>query len=238
MAGTNYIFLLKINPIAPLGSYSVNEIIYDLKLSEDGRTFAVFTESYKIMFFKNVYQPPSIIPPDLTGIYILIGLLIGIVVVASVSGYILNNKRKKYKIKISVVYTKEDKDKFNIVKISKELSEKTEIEEVIYRDLDQEIDILEYLNETIDKCQLFIVVCTENSLDNIDVEMEWMSALKRKKKFIPLFTDPKFIPPLLSTKLGFEYNPEDLISTAQGIYNLVLKKLQVKPKDKKSKEKR
>ena len=127
---------------------------------------------------------------------------------------------------IFISYSTKDSNKFNIPYLSRELSKFPEIGEVIFWEEDMDDDIIDYMNKYIKKCDLFLLICSQNALDSEPVKMEWQAALKIRKKIIPVFKEEKYIPTLLSTKLGIYYDEKNLKKTIDDLYFLILKKLE------------
>lgn len=125
---------------------------------------------------------------------------------------------------IFLSYATIDSDKFQISRIAKQLTKFPEIEDVLYWEEDLHDDIISYMNDNLDKCDIFILFCSQNSLHSDPVKMEWSSALKIKKKIIPIFFDETDIPPLLAPKLGVRFRPESFEETLEELHSLILKK--------------
>lgn len=126
---------------------------------------------------------------------------------------------------VFISYSTKDSNKFNIPFLSRELSKFPEIGEVLFWEEDMDDDIIDYMNKYVTKCDLFIMICSQNALDSEPVKMEWQAALKIKKKIIPVFKNENDIPTLLSTKLGINYDENNLEKTVNDLYYLILKKL-------------
>lgn len=129
---------------------------------------------------------------------------------------------------VFISYSTKDSNKFNIPYLTRELSKFPEIGKVLFWEEDMDDDIIEYMNKFIKKCDLFILICSQNALDSEPVKMEWQVALKIKKKIIPVFKNESDIPALLSTKLGIKYDENNLEKTINDLYSLILKKLKNK----------
>lgn len=129
---------------------------------------------------------------------------------------------------VFISYSTKDSNQFNITYLSRELSKFPEIRKVLFWEEDMDDDIIEYMNKYIKKCDLFILICSQNALDSEPVKMEWQAALKIKKKIIPVFENESDIPALLSTKLGIKYDKNNLEKTINDLYYLILKKLKNK----------
>jgi len=128
-------------------------------------------------------------------------------------------------IKLFISYATGDSDYFQVPKIATLLEENPEIEKVFYWEEDLHDDIYDYMNKNLAKCNAFLLFCSVNANQSEPVQMEWKSALKIKKKIIPIFIKESDIPPLISTKLGIQFNKNDIEKTTDQIYQLILKKL-------------
>ena len=129
------------------------------------------------------------------------------------------------KIKIFVSYATLDSNDFQVSNIANLLAENHDIEKVFYWEEDLKDDIYEYMNKNLAKCDIFLIFCSANASQSEPVQMEWQAALKIKKKIIPVFINESDMPPLLSTKLGVQFIKNDIKKTADQIYQLILKKL-------------
>jgi len=121
-------------------------------------------------------------------------------------------------------YATVDSNRFQIPKIAEMLTTFPEIEDCLYWEEDLHDDIFDYMNDNLEKCDIFILFCSKNALKSEPVKMEWKAALKIKKRIIPVYFQENDIPPLLSTKLGTHFHPEDLESTVNDLFKLILKK--------------
>jgi len=130
-------------------------------------------------------------------------------------------------IKLFISYATTDSNYFQVSKIASLLEENPEIEKVLYWEEDLHDDIYDYMNKNLAKCDAFLLFCSENANQSEPVQMEWKSALKIKKKIIPIFIKESDIPPLISTKLGVQFNKDDIGKSAEQIYQLVLRKLEI-----------
>lgn len=108
-------------------------------------------------------------------------------------------------VKIFISYATKDSNIFHIGRTAMRLKDFPGIKDVFYWEEDMHDDIYKYMNEYIGKCDIFLAFCSKNALKSESVEIEWMAALRSKKKIIPIFTDEGDIPLLLGTKLGIEF---------------------------------
>jgi CO dehydrogenase nickel-insertion accessory protein CooC1 len=122
-------------------------------------------------------------------------------------------------------YATVDSTFFEIGKISEKMKIYPRIDDILYWEEALKDDIYDFMNNNLEKCDVFLIFCSKNSKTSEAVQMEWKAALKLKKPIIPIFQEENTIPPLLSTKLGVQFNKEDVNSTIEQIYKLILKKL-------------
>jgi len=127
---------------------------------------------------------------------------------------------------VFISYATADSDFFEISKISEKLNEYPNIDEILYWEEKLKDDIYDYMNKNLGICDIFILFCSEKATASEAVQLEWKSALKIKKPIIPVFINEKDIPPLLSTKLGVQFNKNDIKNTIEQIYQLISKKLE------------
>ncbi len=151
--------------------------------------------------------------------------------IASPKGYELNTSivqesQQKEGLLIFVSYATKDTDLYKIPEIAHQLEAYKEIGEVLYWQEDMHDSIIEYMNDNLGRCDVVLLFCSPNALDSVPVKKEWMAAEDLKKPIIPIFVKPEHIPPLLSDRLGFEFDTFDFQKNIQEIYELILKKKQ------------
>jgi hypothetical protein len=125
---------------------------------------------------------------------------------------------------VFVSYATVDSTFFEVSKISDTLKNYPRIGDILYWEEALKDDIYDFMNNNLEKCDVFLIFCTKNSKTSEAVQMEWKAALKLKKPIIPIFQSETNIPPLLSTKLGVQFNKEDISDTIEQIYKLIVKK--------------
>ncbi|UCD01221.1 MAG: right-handed parallel beta-helix repeat-containing protein [Promethearchaeota archaeon] len=128
---------------------------------------------------------------------------------------------------IFISYATKDSDLFQIPLINEVLTAYPEIENVLYWESDMHDDIYEYMDDNLQLCKVFLLFCSQTSLVSDAVKMEWRSALKLDKKIIPIFINPEDIPPLLTTKLGVQFDTSEAYDSIENIYQMILKKLEI-----------
>jgi len=133
------------------------------------------------------------------------------------------NLKKDFVVFVS--YATVDSGHFEISKISEKLKKYPRIGDILYWEEALKDDIYDYMNDNLEKCDIFLIFCSDNSKNSEPVQMEWKAALKLKKLIIPVFQDEHNMPALLSTKLGVQFRKEDINDTIEQIYKLISKKL-------------
>jgi len=110
---------------------------------------------------------------------------------------------------VFVSYATIDAEPFKIKEIAKNLTNYKEIEDVLYWQENMEDNIIKYMSDSVDKCDVMLLFCSPNALKSKPIEKEWTTADIMNKPIIPIFVKPEHIPPLLKTRLGVEYDTFD-----------------------------
>ncbi|MFX0058472.1 MAG: toll/interleukin-1 receptor domain-containing protein [Candidatus Hodarchaeota archaeon] len=126
---------------------------------------------------------------------------------------------------VFVSYATTDTELFKIHEIAKLLSELPEIDNVLYWEEHMEDNIFEYMDENLGKCDAMVLFCSENALKSIPVKKEWTAAEALGKPIIPVFYNPNHIPPLLSSRLGLQFDFYDMKKNIRELRYLLLKKI-------------
>lgn len=129
---------------------------------------------------------------------------------------------------VFISYSIADSRIFKVSKLAKLLLSYTEIEGVLYCEEYARDDFIKYMNDYLDKCDVFLLFCSSNSLKSEFVAMEWRAAVSLKKTIIPVYLDSKYIPPLLSPRLGVQFDEKDIGLTANNIILTIKKNLSSK----------
>ena len=151
--------------------------------------------------------------------------------VASPRGYTpetssVQGSEKREGMSVFVSYATKDAELYKIPELARKLEEYKEIGEVLYWQEDMHDSIIEYMNDNLGRCNGVLLFCSPNALDSVPVKKEWMAAEALKKPIIPIFLKPEHIPPLLSDRLGFEFDNFDFQKNVREIHELLLKKKQ------------
>ena len=124
---------------------------------------------------------------------------------------------------IFVSYATMDSKYIDLKNLAQLLENNSQIEKVLIWEEDTNEDIIDYMEKNIAKCDVFLIISTENSKNSESVRLEWKAALNEKKVIIPVFTDEKNIPLLLRSKLGVKIEG-NLVHIANSIIEVVKKR--------------
>lgn len=95
-----------------------------------------------------------------------------------------------------------DSKHFQIKEIKKYLERYPVISEVLYWEEDSKQNIVEFMEETLKKANVFVLFCSENSNQSKAVADEWQAAFQLRKKelmnIIPVYEEEDHIPYLLT----------------------------------------
>ena len=131
----------------------------------------------------------------------------------------------KRNIVIFVSYATKDADLFKIKELAENLTSYEKIDDVLYWQEDLKDNIITYMSDNLDKCDVMLLFCSPNALKSKPIEKEWTSADMMNKPIIPVFIKTDHIPPLLKSRLGVEFDTFDLKKTIDEIYEIILKKV-------------
>lgn len=125
---------------------------------------------------------------------------------------------------IFMSYCTKDAELFKIKEIAESLTFFNDIYDVLYWQEDVNDNIIKYMSDNLEKCDIILLFCSPNALKSKPIEKEWTAADIMNKPIIPIYIKSDHIPPLLKSRLGVEFDTFDLTSTIDEIYNLILKK--------------
>ncbi len=128
-------------------------------------------------------------------------------------------------ISIYISYSTKDTEAFKIQEIATNLLKFPEIENIYYWQMDMTDNIILYMESTLKRCDVILLFCSPNALLSAVVENEWVAADMLRKPIIPVFLDPKYIPPLLRSRLGLEFDLTDPEKNISKLHSLILKKV-------------
>lgn len=137
------------------------------------------------------------------------------------------SKEEELKYDIFISYATVDRDYFQIKNIVEELKKYPKINQVSYWERDSKANIVEFMDETLEISNTFILFCSENSIKSRAVKDEWQAAFQMRKegliKLIPVYEEQKHIPKLLWHLLNVIYTKEDFKGFIDNLYNEIIR---------------
>ena len=128
-------------------------------------------------------------------------------------------------VKVFISYSTKDKKDFNIPRLVHKLEENPLIQVYYYeRDCQVGQSIVDYMEEFLTKCDVFLTICSPNSLISSPVRKEINMAFISKKKIIHLFKDIKNIRMILRDTRGLKFENENIDSVITEIVSLIIGK--------------
>ena len=124
--------------------------------------------------------------------------------------------------KVFVSYATADSDRFQIGEFATRLQAYFNIDEVLMWEEHSKDNIISFMNENLEKCDVLILFCTENSKISKPVILEWSAFLAADKRIIPIFENVEDIPFILKPMLGLECK-DNLFNKIDKVYQLIIK---------------
>ncbi|MFX1364454.1 MAG: leucine-rich repeat domain-containing protein [Promethearchaeota archaeon] len=135
---------------------------------------------------------------------------------------------KKKDLNIFLSYSTLDSPYFQINDVAKSLETYPDINEVFYWEENSGENIVEYMEKTLEKCNVFILFCSENSFKSKAVSDEWQAAFQLRKKglfkIIPVYEDEKFIPVLLTPLLNTKFSKVNFSEFIDKLHQEIVRK--------------
>jgi len=131
-------------------------------------------------------------------------------------------KQKRFLVFVS--YATKDAHSFKINEVAEILTSFPEIKNVLYWQEDMQDNIFKFMNDNLGKCDIMLLFCSENALNSTPVEKEWTAAEANGIPIIPIFFNIDHIPPLLKSRLGMEYDFNNMDKNIQELRSLIFKK--------------
>ncbi|MBD3351560.1 MAG: TIR domain-containing protein [Candidatus Lokiarchaeota archaeon] len=123
-----------------------------------------------------------------------------------------------------VSYATKDREFFRVRDLSEALTNNyDDIDNVYYWEEHSGINIIKYMNDKIDECDIFIFLISENSVISKPVKMEWESAISENKYIIPVYTKVEYIPTLLKRYLRHKFDEDNFERNIKMIHSLILR---------------
>ncbi|MHA2283823.1 MAG: toll/interleukin-1 receptor domain-containing protein [Promethearchaeota archaeon] len=122
---------------------------------------------------------------------------------------------------IYLCYAEKDTELFNISEVSKKLQSYNDIKEVFYWQKHWETNIIK---SKLERCNVFLLFCSENALESKAVNNEWTTADMMSMLIIPIFLDSNHVPTLLKSRLGMKFDLTDFDKNIERLHKLILRK--------------
>lgn len=130
-------------------------------------------------------------------------------------------------LNVFLSYSTIDTDYFQISRVAKSLEEYPEINKVMYWEADSRLNIVEYMNKMLERSDVFVLFCSENSMKSVSVKDEWQAAFQRRKKgilsIIPVYKKAEHIPVILGHFLKVKYDKKDFNNFIGELYQEILR---------------
>lgn len=101
------------------------------------------------------------------------------------------------------------------------------IDKALYWEQDCGLNIVDYMNKYLGKCNVFVIFCTENAQKSKSVKAEWEAAFQlmqnEKLSIIPVYENSDHIPPLLLPLRRVRFDPDNLEQFVSELSNEILK---------------
>jgi len=159
-------------------------------------------------------EPESVVTPVVTTI-----------ATTAVAPVLKTKEKRKYNVFLS--YSTLDSPYFQIPKIVKALEKYPDIEKVLFWEKDSGQNIVEFMEATLAKSDVFVLFCSENSMKSLAVKDEWQSAFQMRKKalmkIIPVYDKEDHIPYLLWQLLNVQYTKDDFQGFIEKLHDEMLR---------------
>ena len=125
-------------------------------------------------------------------------------------------------VKVFISYSTADSELFQVEKFATKLQAYSNIDEVLIWEENSKDNIITFMNENLERCDVLLLLCTDNSKDSKPVILEWSAFLAADKRIIPIFDNLEAIPFILKPMIGLECKG-NLINKIDKVYQLILK---------------
>ncbi|MFW9948360.1 MAG: toll/interleukin-1 receptor domain-containing protein [Candidatus Odinarchaeota archaeon] len=121
-----------------------------------------------------------------------------------------------------------DADLFKIREIKKSLEAHPKIQKVAYWEEDAISSIQGFMGEGIKKCDLFILLCSDNAIKSNAVKNEYEVANQLHKPIIPIFTNESHIPTMLICYRGVKFEVNNYKQSINQLIKIIEGKIENK----------
>ncbi len=127
---------------------------------------------------------------------------------------------------IFISYAPVDDDRFRIPELISYLRTHPQIQKICYWDYTLKTDFNEYINTSIEQCDLLLLCCSPAALRSYHVFKGWATADRLNKAILPLFFQIEDVPPILHNRVGIQF-PHDVVEHSENMFS-VYEELSVK----------
>ncbi|KKM64241.1 hypothetical protein LCGC14_1503370 [marine sediment metagenome] len=135
-------------------------------------------------------------------------------------------------ILIFISYATKDAELFHIAEIAEKLTQYNEIDDALYWQEDVDGNIITYMNKNLEKCDVILLFCSQNSLNSEPVQMEWTAAVAINKAIMPIFIYAEYIPPILKPLLGIKFDPSNMHKNIIELKKTIIKRIEKQKSEK------
>ena len=132
-----------------------------------------------------------------------------------------------HEINAFLSYSTLDTEHFEIKKTAEILEQFPEITTVVFWEAYSSAYIVEYMEVTLRQTNVFILFCSENSMNSKAVRDEWQAAFQLRKKdlmkIIPVYEKEEYIPYLLTPLLNVKFQKDNFKVYIQKLYDEILR---------------
>lgn len=119
-------------------------------------------------------------------------------------------------------YATKDSERFEIKEFAKKLEEFHGIDKVLIWEEDTKDNIIHYMNNNLEQCDLLLLICTKNSKNSKPVNLEWRATLVADKRIIPIFDEIENVPFIIRPMMGLKCS-QNLVTEVYNIHQLIMK---------------
>lgn len=122
-------------------------------------------------------------------------------------------------------HASKDIEFFKVREIAEELTNYNEIEDVLYWEEDLYDNIVEFMNEGVEKCDVFLLFCSKNASQSKPVQKEYSAAEILDKPIIPIFLEEKDMPALVRPRKGLKFDSSNFHKNIVELREIIINKV-------------
>ncbi|MFX1252268.1 MAG: toll/interleukin-1 receptor domain-containing protein [Promethearchaeota archaeon] len=127
-------------------------------------------------------------------------------------------------VKVFFSYSEKERNQYPISKLAQLLESKPNIEIVYHWERDAKTSIIQYLDEKFPQSDICVFFYSSDAVSSDAERPEQKMAISQGKHIIPVFKEPKDVPPILRIQTGINANnktPEQILDV---LYQLIAAK--------------